>query len=125
MKLTDINTAVDVLIEAIKTDYREYTERNAVDRAKRNETDGELTDINNAMISEFEDEIGFIDGKKYIKITNRNHGSAWGFVVKEDGPKFRKGDILKAAGWSAPATNKPRGNVFDGYKINWTGPAYL
>jgi hypothetical protein len=125
MKLTDLNTAVEVLLEAIKTDYREYTDRSAVARAKRDGGNGELNEINLKMIAEFEQELGFIEGKKYIKITKHNHGSVWGFVVKEDGPKFRKGDILKAASWAAPATNTARGNVFDGYQIHWTGPAYL
>jgi hypothetical protein len=56
-----------------------------------------------------------------------NGGSAWGFIVKTDtDKKFKKGDILKCAGWSAPARNKARGNVLDGnYPINWTGPLYL
>jgi len=53
--------------------------------------------------------------------------SVWGFVVNVDDDKmFRKGDILKAAGYNAPARNKPRGNILDGgYQIRWTGPLYL
>lgn len=125
MKLTDLNTAVEVLLEAIKTDYREYTDRSAIARAKRTGASGELDEVNLEMIAEFEQELGFLEGKKYIKITKNNHGSVWGFVVKEDGPKFRKGDILKAASWAAPATNHARGNVFDGYQIQWTGPCYM
>ena len=41
-------------------------------------------------------------------------GSVWAFIVKEDDGKFKKGDILKAAGGNAPAKNSPRGNVLDG-----------
>jgi hypothetical protein len=40
--------------------------------------------------------------------------------------KFKKGDILMAAGWNAPARNAARGNILDGgYDINWTGACYL
>ena len=64
-------------------------------------------------------------GKKYIKIVCNNSVAA--FVVGVDNDKkFKKGDILKAAGWNAPARNAARGNILDGgYAINWTGPLYL
>ena len=67
-------------------------------------------------------------GKKYIKITKRLgiQRMVWGFIVKEDGPKFKKGDILKASGYNAPALNRARGNILEGgYTIKWTGPLYL
>ena len=39
---------------------------------------------------------------------------------------LKKGDILKAAGYRAPARNSARGNVLEGnYAIQWTGPLYL
>ena len=113
MQITDINTAVEVLVEAIKTDYREYTLRGKA----------EYSDINKQMIEEFENGFEITEGKKYIKILSNR--SAWGFVVKNDDGKFKAGDILKAAGWNAPARNAARGNVFDGYQIQWTGPLYL
>jgi len=48
------------------------------------------------------------------------------FVVKEDFKHFKKGDILKAAGYNAPALNSARGNVLTGnYHIQWTGPLYM
>ena len=64
------------------------------------------------------------EGKKYIKIIRDR--SVWGFIVKENFKHFRKGDILKAAGYNAPALNQARGNILDGgYTIQWTGPLYL
>ena len=53
--------------------------------------------------------------------------SASSFIVAVDDVKrFKKGDILMAASWNAPARNRARGNVIDGgYGINWTGAEYL
>lgn len=75
---------------------------------------------------EFRDGLQVLEGRKYIKIIKTSNGrSVWGFVVKEDGPKFRKGDILMAASWASPATNHARGNIFGEYQIQWTGPMYV
>ena len=54
MKITDMDTAVEVLVNAIKTEYRDYTDRGAIARMKRDGGDGEYTDINKRMIEEFE-----------------------------------------------------------------------
>ena len=64
-------------------------------------------------------------GSKYIKILSNR--SATAFIVGTDkDKKFKKGDILMAASYAAPARNGARGNVLDGnYPINWTGPLYL
>ena len=53
--------------------------------------------------------------------------SATSFIVAvDDDKRFKKGDILMAASWNAPARNRARGNVIDGgYGINWTGAEYL
>lgn len=77
------------------------------------------------MVQDFQKSVRIDEGSKYIKIVKQ--GSVWGFIVKTDKDKlFRKGDILKAAGFNAPARNKARGNILDGgYKIQWTGPYYL
>ena len=60
-------------------------------------------------------------GNKYIKIINS--GSVWGFVCLYDDHKFKRGDILKPAGFNAPARNFARGNVFklESYNAVWTG----
>ena len=64
------------------------------------------------------------EGKKYIKIVQDT--GVFAFVCKTDFKQFKKGDILKAAGYNAPALNQPRGNVLTGnYAIRWTGPLYL
>ena len=64
------------------------------------------------------------NGKKYIKIVQEN--GVFCFIAQEDFKWFKKGDILKAAGYNKPALNSPRGNVLTGnYPIQWTGPLYL
>jgi len=63
-------------------------------------------------------------GKKYIKIVQDN--GVFAFVCKTDFKHFKKGDILKAAGYNAPALNQARINVLTGKNaIRWTGPLYL
>ena len=120
-----MNTEMTALIENIKNDYLNWTTRCA--GAKGRTT---LTEINKTMIAEFNDGLTYKTGSKYIKVITRSAGgggSVWGFVVNTDkDKKFKKGDILKAAGWAAPARNAARGNILDGgYTINWTGPLYL
>ncbi len=47
-------------------------------------------------------------------------------VNTDNDKKFKKGDLLKAAGFNAPARNAARGNVLEGnFQIRWTGPEYL
>ena len=74
-------------------------------------------------------------GRKFIKIIREdNQRHVWGFINLADletrfGNKFVEGDILKAAGWNAPAINKPRGNLLNAdYSIGGMrmyGPDYL
>ena len=68
-------------------------------------------------------------GRKFIKVIEDNR--VWGFVAKVDGIHkglpMAKGDILKAAGWRAPAKHS-RGSIFDSEmhkSFSWTGPNYL
>ena len=83
------------------------------------------TEIKKNMNKKFSDSFVEKTGSKYIKIISNNSVKA--FIVKTDkDKKFKKGDILKPAGWAAPARNSARGNILDGnYPINWTGPLYL
>ena len=84
---------------------------------------------NDEMKANFADGISIEYGSKYIKVfkTLGSQKCIWGFIVGVDtDKKFKKGDILKPAGYAAPARNAARGNIIDGgYTINWTGPLYL
>lgn len=107
--------AVDTLIEMIKVDYENFATRNGTK---------ELCGYFAEQMEKFYDNIEVRPGQKYIKIIKEN--SVWGFIVNtENDKKFKYGDILKAAGYNAPARNKARGNIFDTYEIRWTGPLYL
>ena len=102
---------------AMINDYVNWTTRN---------TTRELSDIYKKMIGEYSVNFTITYGKKYIKITEKG-GGVKAFVVGVDNDKkFKKGDILKPAGWAAPARNAARGNILKGgYPIGWTGPLYL
>ena len=89
-------------------------------------TTRELSDINKKMIGEYSVNFTITYGKKYIKITEKGGGVKAFVVGVDDDKKFKKGDILKPAGWAAPARNAARGNILEGnYAIDWTGPLYL
>ena len=106
---------IEQLIQDINADYFAWQTCSGKPRSE----------INDRMYEEFVEGIRVEEGRKYIRIVTQN--SVWGFIQKEDCAKgFRKGDILKAAGWNAPTKNKARGNIVDGgYSIQWTGPYYL
>jgi len=90
-------------------------------------------DFSHRTSDEFRDGFMIKVGQKYIKIgrvsdhTSGRMGQVWGFVVNTtQDSKFKKGDLLKAAGFNAPARNAARGNVLEGgFGIRWTGPLYL
>ena len=86
-----------------------------------------MRDISEEILSESEkrycDGLCYTVGSKYIKVSNDSTTEA--FVVNtESDKKFRLGDILKPAGWAAPAKNFARGNILDRNfdRLRWTGP---
>ena len=84
----------------------------------------ELTGYSLEQTNNWDKMIKITNGKKYIKVVREN--GVFAFIVKEDFKHFKKGDILKPAGFNAPALNSARGNVLSGnYPIQWTGPLYL
>ena len=123
MKMTGEDTALlvdglDELVELAKKDYSDWS-----DLGSRYDGDTESRrKIKDDIISEYNREISYSDGSKYVKIVTGN--SVWGFVVRvHNDKKFRFGDILKPAGWKTPARNFARGNVVDGNfgGVSWTG----
>ena len=106
---------LETLKQAIKTDYIKFATRGG-----NRPLEGYFAD----QVAKFDDLITIKEGNKYIKIIKEN--SVWGFIVNTDNDKkFKRGDILKAAGWNAPARNAARGNIFENYSVAWTGPHYL
>ena len=109
---SDFNVAINRLIYNIDKDYKGWKTR-----SKYDDMPGAFPDI----------DIKIKVGRKFIKIIREN--SVWGFVVKEDGNHkglpIKRGDVLKPAGWSAPAKHT-RGNIFDNDQnyFSWTGPNY-
>jgi hypothetical protein len=84
----------------------------------------ELAGYSKEQVEQWDNKTKVVQGKKYIKVVQDT--GVFCFIAKEDFKHFKKGDILKAAGWNAPALNSPRGNVLKGnYPIQWTGPLYL
>ncbi len=108
-----MNTEINTLLEVISRDFADSRARGEY---------GSPSDYD-----EFLNNLSVEEGRKYLKVTKKlgTQTMVWGFIMKEDDKKFRKGDILKAASWSAPARNKARGNIFEQYDVRWTGPNYL
>ena len=84
----------------------------------------ELTGYSKEQVDNWDNKTKVSMGKKYIKIVQDT--GVFAFVMKEDSGRFKKGDILKAAGYNKPTLNSARGNVLNGnYHIQWTGPLYM
>ena len=71
-------------------------------------------------------DVTFERGRKFIKVVKTSWGSrsVHSFICIQPHGKFQFGDILKAAGWAAPAKNFARGNVLNPKSYanhKWTG----
>ena len=114
---------IEKVLEAMREDYKRWSGK-LVETA----TYATADKIQNEMIESYCNGLEVSEGSRYWKIVGSNGGgsqrSVKGFIVKAGDKKFREGDMLKAAGWAAPARNFARGNVLDGRGVNevrWTG----
>ena len=117
---TSLEEGVKNIIETSKMDYAKWTSK-----SRESEKGSSYFD---RTLAEFEDKCSVKEGVNYIKVIRDS--SVHCFVIKKltaktEAKGFKVGDILKPAGWAAPALNKARGNVFEGFYMNWTGPLYL
>ena len=110
---------IEKVLDTMREDYISWS-----DNCKSRSSDKIL----NEMIESYCTGLEVTEGSRYWKIIGSNGGgsqrSVKGFIAKAGDKKFREGDMLKAAGWAAPARNFARGNVLDGRGVNevrWTG----
>ena len=110
-----LDEGIKNLMTGAKLDYERMSTSNGTK---------ELTGYSKEQDELWDNKTKVSQGKKYIKIVQDT--GVFCFIAKEDFKHFKKGDILKAAGYNAPALNSARGNVLSGnYAIQWTGPLYM
>ena len=110
--------AIERVLESMREDYCRWN------RSGRDISEKILSD----MEKDYCEGLEVTEGSRYWKITGTSGSgtsrSVKGFICKDGDKKFCEGDMLKAAGWAAPARNFARGNVLDGTGVNevrWTG----
>ena len=114
---------IEKVLEAMREDYKRWTMTTRTVHQNVEEFNRAI-DIREKMTEEYCDGLMVEENRRYWKITGKSGSSRTvkGFIVKAGDKKFREGDMLKPAGWNAPARNFARGNVLDGVKrVRWTG----
>lgn len=106
-------------LDHIRADYCKWQNLDSADSI--------AAEIRREMVEEFCSSLSIETGSKYIKVCTGREGrgrSVHSFILMKDDGKFKAGDILKPASWSAPARNFARGNIFIGNfaQVTWTGP---
>ena len=117
---------IEKVLEAMREDYKRWSMMTRTVHQNVEEFNRAI-DIREEMTEEYCNGLEVTEGSRYWKIISNDRGggrSVKGFVAKAGDKKFREGDLLKPAGWAAPARNFARGNVLDGSgvdNVRWTG----
>jgi hypothetical protein len=121
MRENIMRSEIEKVLEAMREDYMRWSNSCA-----RPDSYEGYSDVKKEMEKDYCEGLEVTEGNRYWKIISDKRGSrsVCGFIAKAGDKKFREGDMLKAAGWAAPARNFARGNVLDGTGVNnvrWTG----
>ena len=117
-KVESLVNGLDAMLDHMREDYKNWSELSS---RYDGVSESRLT-IRDDMVKEYNSSLTYRMGKKYVKVTDGRSVKAF-VVACDNDKKFEYGDILKPAGWKAPARNFRRGNVLDRSfnAVRWTG----